>query len=690
VTAVTAVLFFGSHDEDMRTAESTALESPLIVPHETTLELYRKMLTVLFVEERMKIFVKQGKCSFQASTRGHEKVQIGMTMLLRPGFDWFFPYYRSKALAIGLGMPLKDVFLGMLSREGDPNSNGRNMAEHFSSRELNLVSRSAVTATQYLNAVGVARALREEGEGRIVHVSSGEGATSEGEFFEALNWAGREKLPVVFLVQNNGYAISVPQQAQTGSQVQRIAEGFGIRTFHLDGTWFESMYQQLPPAIEDVRRGLGPILLEADVVRLDPHSSSDDHRKYRSPEEIAALAQRDPIFRTERYLIRNNVLTVDEIAAFRASISAEVDQAAAEADSHPQPATGDLLAHIYSDEKPPVEVRPHYVAEKPVTMIDAINHGLREEMERNPKIFMWGEDVADPKGGVFGVTRGLSTAFPGRVFNSPLAEASIAGVAAGMAVAGYKPIIEIQFADYTWPAFMQLRNEIATLRWRSQGTWDCPVVVRIATGGYIKGGPWHSACVEGIFAHIPGWRVVFPSCAEDAKGLMKMAARSLDPVIFLEHKAIYRKVQAQTNEPDSDFVIPFGKGRIAREGSDLTIVTWGYTVHLAMEVARQLEAEGKSVEVLDLRSIAPMDIELISRSVRKTNRVLVAHEDSLTMGFGAEVAARIAQDCFEHLDAPVRRIAAADSFVPTAPNLEALTLPSAAGLRAAAEDLLRW
>ena len=323
----------------MKAIETSLLGDSIIVPHETTLQLYRKMLTVFFVEERMKIFVKQGKCSFNASTRGHEKVQIGMTMLLRPGFDWFFPYYRSKALAIGLGMPLKDVFLGMLSREGDPNSNGRNMAEHFSSRELNLVSRTAVTATQYLNAVGVARALREEGEGRVVYVSSGEGATSEGEFFEALNWAGRENLPVVFLVQNNGYAISVPQGEQTGSEVHRIAQGFGIRTFHLDGTWFESMYQQLPRAIESVRRGAGPILFEAEVVRLDPHSSSDDHRKYRSPDELAVLAQRDPISRTESYLLSNSVLSADDIAALRASIKVEVDQAAEEADSHPQPAT---------------------------------------------------------------------------------------------------------------------------------------------------------------------------------------------------------------------------------------------------------------------------------------------------------------------------------------------------------------
>ena len=674
----------------MSAAEVSILGNPIVVPHETTLELYRKMLTAYFVEERMRIFVKQGKCSFHASTRGHEKVQVGMTMLLRPGFDWFFPYYRSKALAIGLGVPLKDIFLGMLSREGDPNSNGRNMAEHFSSREWNLVSQTAVTATQYLNAVGTARALKASGEGRLAYVSSGEGATSEGEFFEALNWAGREKLPMIFMVENNGYAISVPQKSQTASAVHRIAQGFGIRTFHLDGTWFESMYQQLPQAIEEVRLGDGPILFEAEVVRLDPHSSSDDHRKYRSPEELASLAERDPIFRTERYLIRHDVLGPEEMESFRASIKADVDEAASEADSHPAPTESNLLAHIYSSAPAPALVKPTYVAEKPVAMIDAINHGLREEMDRNPRIVMWGEDVDDPKGGVFGVTRGLSTAFPGRVSNAPLAEASIAGVAAGMALAGYKPIIEIQFADYTWPAFLQLRNEIATVRWRSQGVWDCPVVVRIATGGYIKGGPWHSACIEGVFAHIPGWRVVFPSCAEDAKGLIKMAARSEDPVIFLEHKGLYRKLQAQTPEPDADYVIPFGKGRIVREGKDLTVVAWGYTVHQALDAARQLEAEGKSVEVIDLRSIAPLDEELIAASVRKTSRVLVAHEDSLTMGFGAEVAARIGQSCFESLDAPVARVAAADTFVPTAPNLETLVLPSTAGLRNAAATLLRW
>lgn len=655
----------------------------VIVPDAVTLELYRKMLTVFYIEERMKAFVRQGKCGFQASSRGHEKLQIGMTMFLKPGHDWFFTYYRSKAIAVGLGMPIRDIFLGMLGREGDPNSNGRNMPEQWSSRKLRLVSQTAVTATQYLNAVGMARAIRMEGGNEIVHVSSGEGATSEGEFFEALNWAAREKLPVIFTVQNNGYAISVPQIAQTASEVHRIAQGFGMPSFQLDGTWFEHLYEMLPPVIDAMRQGAGPVLVEGRVVRLDPHSSSDDHRKYRSEAELQAISKRDPILQTERYLLRNAVLTDDEVAALRADIKAEVDRAAEEADGYPAPDETNLLAHIYSNQR---ELRgeskpPAYVSNEPITMIDAINHGLREEMSRNPKIVMWGEDVADPKGGVFGVTRGLSTDFPGRVFNSPLAEASIAGVAAGMAIGGYKPIVEMQFGDYLWPAALQLRDEIPTVRWRSQGEWECPVVVRVAVGGYIKGGPWHSASVESFFAHIPGWYVVYPSCAEDAKGLIKAAARSKDPVVFLEHKGLYRRVQAKTPEPDADYIVPFGRAAIRREGRDLTVVTWGSTVYMALELARLMAKDGISIEVLDLRSIVPLDEELVYRSVRKTNHVMVAHEDTLTSGFGAEVAARIAENCIGALDGPVVRVAAKDSFVPSAPNLELAVLPSIADLQ---------
>lgn len=669
------------------------LENPSrTIPDSLTLELYRKMLTAFYVEERMKIFVRQGKCPFYASARGHEKFQIAMAMLLQPGDDWFFSYYRSKALAIGLGMPLKDVFLGMLSREGDLNSNGRNMPEQFSSRALHLVAQTACTGTQYLPAVGMARAVKRDGARQVVYVTSGEGATSEGEFFEALNWAARERLPVLFAIQNNGYAISVPQYIQTASEIHRIANGFGVPSFPVDGTWFESIYRAVVPAIERIRRGEGPALVEASVLRMDPHSSSDDQRKYRSAAELEGLAVRDPIATTERYLIGRGLLDAGQVEAVRSEIKAKVDHAAEEADAAPPPSGADLLANIFADD-PVVRGEPgapRQVSAEPVTMIDAINHGLREEMERNPKVEMWGEDVADPKGGVFGVTRGLGTAFPGRVVNSSLAEASIVGIAGGMAIGGYKPIVEIQFGDYLWPGFMQMRDEIATVRWRSQGVWSSPVVVRIAVGGYIKGGPWHSACVEGFFAHIPGWYVVFPSSADDAKGLIKTAARAQDPVVFLEHKGLYRRIQAKAPEPDADYLVPFGRGRIRREGTDLTIVTWGSTVYLALDVARQMEQEGHSLEIIDLRSIVPLDDELIYASVRKTSRVVVAHEDTLTMGFGAEIAARISQNCMSSLDGPIIRVAARDSFVPAAPNLESMVLPSAEDLRRGVEQALEF
>ena len=661
------------------------------VSKEETIAVFRKMLTSALVEDRMKLFASQGKCTFVASSRGHEATQIGVTQLLRPGYDWFFPYYRSKAAAIGIGVSLENIFLGMLNREGDPNSSGRNMPEHFSSRELHLVSQTACTGSQYLPAAGAARAVKLDGGGPVVYVASGEGATSEGEFFETLNWASREALPLLMVVENNGYAISVPQVSQTRSSVRRIAEGFGVTAIELDGTSLEAIYAKVPPLIEKLRSGEGPVLIEAKVVRLDPHSNSDDHRKYRSAEEIQRAAQRDPVALAERSLIENGYLSAEEIASMREEIRAEVNRVAAEVDARPQPAEVNLMAHIFAPDSAGFDSDPagsQPASGEPVTMIDAINHGLREEMERDPRIVMWGEDIADPKGGVFGVTRGLTDRFPGRVMNSALAEASIAGIAGGMAIAGYKPIVEMQFADYLWPAALQLRDEIPTVRWRSQGEWNCPVVVRIPVGGYIKGGPWHSACVEGFFAHIPGWKVVFPSCAQDAKGLIKSAARSQDPVIFLEHKGLYRRMQAKDPEPGAGYLVPFGQARVRREGGDVTVVTWGSTVYMALELARQLEREGRSLEVIDLRSIVPLDEETIYRSVRKTHRVLIAHEDSLSMGFGAEIAARIAENCLYELDAPVRRVAAKDSFVPSASNLELAILPSVEDLRAAVDKLL--
>lgn len=657
-----------------------------IVPDAVIRELYRKMLGVYYLEERLKILTRQGKISFLASTRGHEKVQVGTVMLMKPGHDWFFPYYREKAIAYALGMPMKDIFLHMLSREGDSSSNGRNMPEHFSSRELHLVSQTACTGTQYLPAVGMAKAIRKDGSDAIVYVSSGEGATSEGEFFEAINWATREELPVLFLIQNNGYAISVPQNAQTSSEIHRIAAGFGLPSYHVDGTWYESVYQTLPPLIQRMRDGGGPILVEAEVVRLESHSSSDDQTKYRSSEELARARDRDPIAQTETYLLKHNIMSRDEMNKLRAEIQSEVSTAADEADAAPQPETGHITERIFSDRGPFFEEKPpQYVSEDTISMVEAINRGLREELERNPKIVMWGEDIADPKGGVFGVTRGLTNMYPDRVQNSPLSEASIVGVAGGMAIAGYKPIVEIQFADYSWPGFMQMRNEIPTLRWRSNGVWSDPVVVRMACGGRIKGGPFHSQCVEAIYGHTPGWYIAFPSNAEDAKGLIKTAARCDDPVLFLEHKRLYRHISSKSREPNADYLIPFGKGKIKRAGNSATIVTWGATVYTALELADEFD-----LEVIDLRTIVPMDDDLVFSSVRKTNRVLVLHEDSVTLGWGAEVVARIAANCFDHLDAPVLRVGAKDSFVGSAVSLEEEVLPSVDDLRAQVTKLLEY
>jgi 2-oxoisovalerate dehydrogenase E1 component len=657
-----------------------------IVPDNVVQELFRKMLGVYYIEERLKILTRQGKISFLASTRGHEKVQVGTVMLLRPGHDWFFPYYREKAIAYALGMPVKDIFLHMLSREGDPSSNGRNMPEHFSSRKLHLVSQTACTGTQFLPAVGVAKAVKKDGSDAIVYVSSGEGATSEGEFSEALNWASREELPVLFLIQNNGYAISVPQDAQTTSEVHRIADGYGVPSYHFDGTWYETMYQRLPPLIKRMREQGGPLLIEAEVVRLESHSSSDDQMKYRSEQEMLKARERDPVLLTEKYLIKHGIMSETEIQQLRSTLQAEISQAADEAEAAPQPKTGYITTRIYSDKTPFfAETQPSCLSQDTISMVEAINRGLREEMERNPKIVMWGEDIADPKGGVFGVTRGLTNAFPDRVQNSPLAEASIVGVAGGMAIGGYKPIVEIQFGDYTWPAYMQMRNEIPTLRWRSYGTWWNPLVVRIATGGRIKGGPFHSTCVEALFAHTPGWYIAFPSNAEDAKGLIKTAARADDPVLFLEHKRLYRHITSKSREPDADYLIPFGKGKIKREGNAATVVTWGATVYTALELAEEYD-----LEVIDLRTIVPMDDDLIYSSIRKTNRVLVLHEDSLTLGWGAEVAARIAGNCFEHLDAPVLRLGAKDSFVGSAVSLEDEVLPSVEDLRGELKKLLEY
>jgi 2-oxoisovalerate dehydrogenase E1 component len=532
--------------------------------------------------------------------------------------------------------------------------------------------------------------VKTEGRDEIVYASSGESATSEGEFFEAINWASRERLPVLFVVQNTGSTVSVPQSAKARAELTDIAEGFGIRTYRFDGTRFTQMYLTLQPIVEDLRKGKGPVLVEGLVERLDPHSSSDDHKKYRSEEELDRVRKRDPLAHTEAELVKRGIITTEDVESHRERVKSEVDRAAEEADAVGPPDPSTILQHIYSGGVPVTRERDPASSGEPVTMVDAVGHALREEMERDPKIFMWGEDVADPKGGVFGATRGLGTTFPGRVENAPLAEASIVGVAQGMAIAGWKPVIEIQFSDDSFPAFMQLRNEVPTLRWRSNNAWSCPMVVRMTVGGYIHGGPYHSQTVESLYAQTPGWRILYPSNAADAKGLLKSACRCDDPVLFLEHKGLYRQVYSKSPEPDADYLIPFGKARRVREGEDLTVVTWGSQVHRSVQAAQELAKDDVSVEVLDLRSIVPYDKEGILRSVRKTGRAVVLHEAPLLGGFGGEVASFISEYAFESLDAPVRRLGAADCFVPFAPNLEAAVLPSLEDVLKALRDLAAY
>jgi len=659
---------------------------------EELLRAYRTMLTSRALDDKQLKLLKQGKAFFHIGGSGHEAAQVAAASVLRPGYDWACPYYRDQAFSLQFGMTPEEILLAALHRAEDPATGSRQMPGHFGKREFHIVTQSSPTGTQYLQAVGLALAARKEKSDEVVYVSSGEGATSEGEFFEAVNWAARESLSVIFFVQDNKYAISVPVATQTaGGSVYEVTKGFrGLERFNCDGTDFFETYETMQQAVERAREGKGPSLISAHVVRLLPHSSSDDDRKYRSKEDLEQDRLRDPIPRMARTLIEQGYLTEQESAEIQEQVRAAIQAAADWAESRPLPDPATVTAHVYGDAhaNPPKDfVEPEHQGQK-IVIVDAVNHALREEMERSPNVVVFGEDIADGKGGVFTATKGLSTRFgTDRAFNSPLAEASIIGVAIGMALKGWKPVPEIQFGDYIWPAFMQLRDEMAMFRYRSNNTWTCPVIVRVPVGGYIHGAHYHSQCIEAFFAHVPGLRLAFPSTAADAKGLLKAAIRGDDPVIFMEHKGLYRQGYAATPEPGSDYVLPFGVAAVRKEGKDLTVVTYGAMVQQSLEVARTMEGNGVSVEVIDLRTLNPLDTEAIYRSVRKTNRVAVVHEDTLTAGFGAEIAALIAGNCFEHLDAPVTRVGALDMPVPYSPPLEDAMLPNRRKIQTALEQL---
>lgn len=660
---------------------------------ETLQSIYRTMLVSRRLDEKMVTLLKQGKGFFHIGCAGHEAAQAAVACFSRPGNDWFVPYYRDLCMTLSLGMTPKDMLLAHLAKADDPNSGGRQMAEHFSSPELNIITTSSSVGAQYLPALGAAMAMQRSGEDGYVYVSSGDGATSQGDFHEALNWATRIQAPLLFFVQDNKYAISVPVSQQTaGGSAYKFGAGYeGIVRARVDGTDFFKIASVAKAAIEHIRSRKGPVLLVTDVVRLMPHSSSDNHAKYRTPEELERDRQIDPIARMELSLIEAGLLTEEASEKLRKEVAQQIDDEVVWADAQPDPSPNTALSHVFFEGELDLEFEKSEPQGEPIVMVDAINHALHEEMERNEKVIVYGEDVAGGKGGVFTATRELTARFGDeRCFNSPLAEASIVGTAVGLSAAGYKPVIEIQFADYIWPAMQQIRNQVSTFRYRSNGTWGCPMVVRVPCGGYIHGGLCHSQNIESIFGHTPGIKVVMPSNAADAKGLLKSAIRMQDPIFFLEHKALYRAAPARTPEPDVDYLVPLGKAYTVKSGTDLSIITYGMMVHKAVAAAKTVEKEGVSIEIIDLRSLSPLDTDAILDSVRKTNRALVLYEDHEFLGYGAEISALIADKAFGDLDAPVRRVAGAFSPIPFADSLERAVLPQDKNILDAIRDVLGY
>src|SRR5215468_4006189 len=697
--------------------------------HHTLIRIYRTMYLSRRLDDREIQLKRQNKIFFQISSAGHEAVCAVMGLLLRPGVDWLFPYYRDRALCLMLGVTPLETLLAGVGAKDDPSSGGRQMPSHWGQPRLNIVSKSSCTGTQFLQAVGAAEAtLYYQGRAKalaqakkaplgqyvrhehdeIVFVSGGDGATSEGEFWESLNIACARKLPLLYLIEDNGYAISVPVEVQTaGGSIAKLVKSFpGLLVADVDGTDPIESYLVCQEAVNYCRERCGPALIHAKVTRPYSHSLSDDEKLYKSPDEREAEAHRDPLSKFALFLVREGLLDQKQIEAIEAQVDHEVRQATDQALAAEPPAIESIYDNMYSPDVDPTSAS--FTAEPQLhgaqkTMVEMVAATLNDEMSRDERITVFGEDVADAsreenlkevkgKGGVFKATAGLQRKYGStRVFNTPLAEASIVGRAIGMATRGLKPVPEIQFFDYIWPAMMQIRDELCTLRWRSNGNFKCPMVIRVAIGGYLTGGAiYHSQSGESLFTHTPGLRVVMTSTALDVAGLLRTAIPSDDPVMFLEHKHLYRQPYNRSEYPGPEFTIPFGKARMVKEGTDVSIVTYGAFVHRAEVAAAQLEREGISAEILDLRSLSPYDWEAIAASVRKTHRVVVAYEDMLSWGYGAELAARIADELFDELDAPVKRIAATDTFCAYQPKLEDVILPQSDDVLATVKQLLEY
>ena len=692
-----------------------------VLTRDDLLRIYRWMLLARRLDDKEIQLKNQSRAFFQISGAGHEAIQIAAALALRPGSDWFYPYYRDRALCLVLGLTPYEMLLAAVGASDDPSSRGRQMPSHWSSPALHIVSGSSAVTTQLLQAVGCAEATllsaRLPGRGNgpatedadeITFTSLGDGSTGEGEFWEALNTASGRRLPVVFLVEDNGYAISTPADVHTpGGDVSRLVENHPhLAVWRVDGTDIFESHRVMRDAVAYARARKGPAFVHARVIRPYSHSLSDDEKAYKTAAERAAEARRDPVTVLASHLATERLASDAELLAIRAEVDREVTDAADRALKAPRPDPDTAALWVYSPDVDPTSSAfdgPAAPDGEPETIVGTINRTLKDEMARNPRMVIFGQDVADcshvehldevpGKGGVFRVTRGIQRlAGSHRIFNAPLAEANIVGRAVGMATRGLKPVVEIQFFDYIWPAMMQIRNEVTMLRYRSGNGFSCPMVIRVPIGGYLRGGgPYHSQSGESIFAHCPGLRIAFPSTAVDAAGLLRTAIRCDDPVLFLEHKHLYRQPYNKGRYPGADFMIPFAKAALRREGADLVIVTWGALVHRALLAAHQAEKHGLQVALLDLRTIAPYDWPAIAEQVKRTNRVIVAHEDQITGGFGAEIAARIADELFEYLDAPVRRIGALDTPVAYAPELEDAILPQTDDVLRAIHDLAQY
>jgi len=682
------------------------------IPHAELVDDYRLALVSRFLDDREISLQKQSRVFFQISGAGHEALLLGLAHSLRPGYDWFFPYYRDRSLVLGLGVTPTEILLQAVGAATDPASGGRQMPCHWGHREKHVVTQSSPTGSQCIPAVGCAEATRYA-QGRdlpgvdahgdeITYVSLGEGACMEGEFWESLNTACRLHLPVLYVVPDNGYAISVRTEDQSPAPISEMVRGFrGLAVTKLDGRDYFQVRHFGARAVARVRAGEGPGLIHAKVTRPYSHSAADTQTKYRSPEELADEAEHDPILQLEQELVMGGVLTPEDCERIRGEAFEIVAAAAKEALAAPRPDPATVLDHVVALPTIP-DPGPAPDDGDVVAMGEAIRRTLHEVMAADERIRVFGEDVADAppevlehvegKGGVFGTTHGLQRSFGiARCFNTPLAEANIVGRAVGQAVRGLRPCPEIQFFDYIWPAMTQIKSEAATIRWRSNGAWNAPLVLRVPIGGYLTGGAiWHSQCGESIFAHVPGLLLAFPSRARDAAGMLRAAFRCEDPVLFLEHKHLLRQPYTRDPFPGPAWVVPVGRGDIRRPGTALTIVTYGATVQKSLQAADALAAEGADVEVLDLRWLIPWDRELVAESVARTGRCLVVHEDVRTAGFGAEVAAWVAECCFDRLDAPVGRIGAQDCHVAYEPTLEEAILPQADGIAARARELLAY